>query len=204
MYYGVVSLGSIHHALEVLKDDRSLRGRQIDQLQSLVKSLQEEVNNLKAAEQARHQRVMLGQVAYRLDDLARDFVFRGKLQIAPLSIGEICKRDERKELSPEQCARWESFMRFLAVKQWMVSDVVAVAKSLRAGCFVDAYGPEEELEKVTQSQLEEWASLHLERTHVDGVKTFIRLVAEFAVGGLVLRNTKNAVPVVQACLKEPV
>ena len=131
------------------------------------------------------ERVMLGQVAYRLDDLARDFVFSGKLQIAPLSIGEIRRRDERKELSPEKSARWECFKRFLAVKQWMVSDVVAVAKSLRAGRFVDAYGPEEELEKVTQSQLEEWASLHLERTHVDGVKAFIRLVAEFAVAGQV-------------------
>ena len=147
-------------------------------------------------------KVLLGQVAYRLDEVAREFVFRGTPQIALLSIGEIRKKDERNELLPEQATRWATFKRFLDAKQWKLSDVVAVAKPLRAGRFVDAHGSEEEREKVTQSQLEEWASRLLAPAQVDGVKAFISLVAEFAEAGQVLAGPCNAVSVVQACLDE--
>ena len=178
-------------------------GGQIEKLSALVKSLQQQISKIEAAEQARKQRVLLGQVAYRLDELARDFVFRGMPQIALYSIGEIRKRAERRELSSEQAARWDSFKSFLTAKQWSVSDIVAVAKPLRAGRFVDAHGSEDERDKVTQPQLEEWASCHLEPAQVEGVQAFIRLVAEFAGGAWqVLRSTTNAVQVVQACLDQ--
>ena len=157
---------------------------------------------LKAADEARQQRIWLGQTAYVMDGLARDFVFRGQLQIALLSVGEIRKRSERKELTHEQDARWKDFARFLGAKDWNVSDIVAVAKSLRAGGFVDAHRVEAEQLKVTQQELEKWAYHHLQPAQVDGVKSFIGLIAEFAVDGRVLGNAGNAVSVVQACLKQ--
>ena len=142
-------------------------------IESKVDALTKEVASLM---EISRRKVLLGQVAYRLDEVAREFVFRGTPQIALLSIGEIRKKDERNELLPEQATRWATFKRFLDAKQWKLSDVVAVAKPLRAGRFVDAH---EEREKVTQSQLEEWASRLLAPAQVDGVKAFISLVAEF-------------------------
>jgi hypothetical protein len=194
----------IRNTLQTLAVDHSHRGRHIDQLAAQVKSLQQKLSKLEEAEQDRRQRVLLGQVAYRLDEVAREFVFRGTRQIALLSIGEIRKKDERNELLPEQATRWATFKRFLDAKQWNLSDIVAVAKPLRSGRFVDAHGSEEEREKVTQSQLEEWASRLLEPAQVDGVKAFISLVAEFAEAGQVLAGPCNAVSVVQACLNEQV
>eukprot|EP00798_Chlamydomonas_sp_ICE-L_P017712 gene17712-24071_t len=163
----------------------------------MVKNLENEVERLKTAEEDRRQRVCLGQAAYVMDDLARDFVFRGQPQLALLSVGEIRNRAERGELAPLQLERWKDFARFLQAKEWSVSDVVAVAKPLRAGRYVDAHGL---LQKVTQQQLEDWAYRHLQPAQVEGVRSFIRLLAAFAVDGRVLCNACHAVPVVQACL----
>lgn len=190
----------IRHTLQAPLEDRSMHIERIDQLSQLVQVLQQEVNKLTAAERACQQRFLLGQAACRLDEVAHAFVFRGVPQIALLSVGEIRKRAERDELTQEQAENWEVFKHFLAVRGWRVSDIVAVAKPLRAECYADAHGSEEEQQQVTQAQLEEWASCHLKPAEVEGVKSLIRLVAEFACDGKVLRSVDNAVQVVQASL----
>ena len=170
----------------------------VEQLYEQVKSLEARVEGLIAADEARQQRTLLGEVACVMDEQACDYVFRDQQKVA-LSIGEISKRAERWELTPVQDARWKDFARFLRAKEWSVSDINALTKPLRAGRFKL---PLEQHRQVTQHELEKWALCHLLPSQVDGVKSFIRLVAEFAVDGRVLGNTGNAVSVVQACLKQ--
>ena len=169
-------------------------------MQTQVLSLETENTKMQAFEEARRQRIWLGHVAYVLEEIVCNYVFHGQYDI---SIGNIIWMDRCEDLTNEQSGHWFDFERFLNAKGFDIHSIVELSKELCVGGrLVDTHGQEAELrKKITQQNLEEWTH-HLHPYEIEGAKSLIRLVAEFAADGRVLDNAGNAVSVVKAFLEK--
>ena len=171
----------------------------VDFLLTEIESLKNGFEQMQALEDVRQQRIWLGRVAYLFDELACDFVFRSS-EVVMLSISGISKRADCWGLTHVQSSHWKDFQRFLGINGWSVYNIVMISKVLRAGNFNDFNDFNEPRLQVTQQHLEKW-TCHLQPVQVEGAKSFIGLVAKFALNGRVLHNAGNAVSLIDACLK---
>ena len=174
---------------------------QIRLLQTQVLSLETEIKRMQAFEEAHRQRVWLGRVADLFDEITCNYVFREEYDT--VCIGDIQRSDECEHLKNEHSRNFDYFKRFLLAKGFGVYDIIELSRELRAvRSSIDGLtnGPDE-AEKVTQQNLEEWTH-HLRPDIIQGAKSLIGIVAEFAVDGRVLDNAGNALSVVQGFLRK--
>lgn len=145
--------GSIAALLRVIKQQAT----DIAKLQSNGEKLQSEVEKLnKELESFKSDRskVMLGQLAYTLDKVAREYVFGPGCTF--MTFADLVKLYKANTLSLEQNARFEKFSAFMRDKGYEMKAVSALLGPLREVRYEPAHGRPAELSSVTKVQLQDW------------------------------------------------
>ena len=103
--------------------------------------------------------IMLGQLAYAIDDAATLYVF-GSGQGHP-TVRDIEKDAEAGDLTDEVQERWTEFKSFLHRKNWDVGRFKRYTKPLRIVWTDTAHGTPEEQASMTSENLQQWATAKL-------------------------------------------
>lgn len=150
----------------------------INKLTATINKLQQDVEILKRDGQKKKRNLLLGQVAYKLDVITAQQVFRGESYPAGITLKQIQQAASTDELTELQLKRWQQLVMFLKARSWTVMGVVTAASNMRRGRGDDAHGSLAEQRAVTKKQLLEWAE-QCSAEEVPDAKRLIDLVSEF-------------------------
>jgi hypothetical protein len=164
---------------------------QMKEQRATINGLMQERDKAVAGRERQQQKVLLGQLAYKLSGLVESFVYGsgGSGSLVPRSLKQM--QNSEDELTEAQKKRW------LAVQDLVSSvmpfkELVDVDKYLRKLRFESAHGSDAQAQKTTLQMLETWAGVHCITEAVLPVRKYAQLLNKFSDGNRPLAPNKSA------------
>lgn len=184
-----VDISGVRACVAALLDSISTAGADVAQLKAQlreqvvrVSALEQRLASLEAEVKADRSKVLLGQLAYTLDEAAVTFVF-GAPKGFFNTIKQLDNASKSGALQPAEDRRWRTFQGWMEQQGWTVGRAIQLTQPLRKLRLEPAHGTAEEKAAVSADQLRQWAEAHLGPSSMSPVNDLLQLVAMFTKPG---------------------
>lgn len=162
----------------VITDNIAELRTRIVNLESNMQTMQGILDNMEQELSKSRNKILLGQVAYVIDQVATFYVF-GKDCRNIHSISNIRTAARDGDLTVEQVEKWEKFCAFIKRRKWKLYELISSTSTLRKLRFATAHGSIDETKNVTVNDLEKWANELLESSQVSNFTQLLKLSTLF-------------------------
>lgn len=145
------------------------------ELEQEIRTLKSEVAELKVEMSTLRHTVLLGQLAYVIDDAVAEYVM-GPNRKRNLTIKEVQKSSK----NADQQRRWEEIVQYIGLNNHDLGDVFRSTKILRDGRGQAAHGSDAEQRNATGDQLRQWATTILAPRFMPEFEEVMEVVRLFA------------------------
>ncbi|EFJ41985.1 hypothetical protein VOLCADRAFT_98072 [Volvox carteri f. nagariensis] len=192
-----ISTPVIRRALEDLAE---MNLTTVSSLNQAVKNLEEMVASLIAEKKSRDEQVLLGQVAYILDEVATEFVFRGDKWPRSCSIGTLLNKAVNNELTQGQMQRWHQLQSYLSRQGWTISDLVGKSGELCSLRYPRAHSSQQQQEETTLDMIKAWVDKY--HGGDTDMHQLVQLVSKFTVPNKPLCKSPTSCNIIENMLYE--
>jgi hypothetical protein len=183
-------------AMQTFASDLTTAQAKIAALEIKVEALIKEAAAQRAMTTASKRRILLGEGAFMLDDVASEIVMQhAKFTYTVFELKCMAKDNE---LEPEQLERWERFSKFLLRQGWAVSKLCAQSRLLKELRRGDAHATPEEKAAVSKADLVKWVGEEPLVKAPEECQEFLKLVSKFGKEGTPLLPLEEVSAVLDA------
>ncbi len=173
-------LGALDSQITALQLQLQQQNQQLQSQGATIKKLVQDADK-KSAERVRsQQQVLLGQIAYVFSGMAENFIYgtAGSGSLVPLSLVQIAKRADRREMTEAQQQLWRTLQQTISAV--MPVRLIEADKHLRTLKFDTAHGIGAQIHETTLQMLQTWAGVHCSHAAVAPVQHYAEVLARFS------------------------
>ena len=164
-------------AMQTYASDLAVAQAKIAALEIQVEALTKDAAAQRAMAAASKRRILLGEGAFMLDQVASDFVMQTPESL--YTVSELKGMAKDGELEPEQLKRWEQFRAFLFRQGWGMSKLCAQSRLLKELRRGDVHSTLEEMAAVSMADLVKWVGEEPLVKTPEACKGFLALASKF-------------------------